>query len=138
MSVCKPNEKRPRPSQFAASPVLKDLYAGECQRCGMCCSYFARPGRANGLMLGCSDEKLPEWLVESYHGSKMLRILPEPAWPLYHRCAALEGDLGERVSCKAYEERPRMCKEFEPGSAYCMIVRSWGYMEPLEDGLGRS
>jgi hypothetical protein len=40
-----------------------------------------------------------------------------------HRCAALEGKLGVKVGCSVYANRPLVCREFQAGSADCLMVR---------------
>ncbi len=39
------------------------------------------------------------------------------------RCAALVGVVGYSVTCGVYHQRPRLCREFMPGSHECLIVR---------------
>lgn len=43
----------------------------------------------------------------------------------YLRCGQLKGKLGDDVSCGVYEDRPAMCKLFEPGSDKCLRARDW-------------
>jgi uncharacterized protein len=38
-------------------------------------------------------------------------------------CIALEGKLGENVSCGIYEQRPDVCRRFEAGSDKCHALR---------------
>jgi hypothetical protein len=39
------------------------------------------------------------------------------------RYAALKGEVGRRCSCRVYDERPRVCREFEPGTPECLGAR---------------
>lgn len=39
------------------------------------------------------------------------------------RCIALRGVIGEHVRCAIYEDRPRVCREFEPGNEMCLWCR---------------
>jgi Fe-S-cluster containining protein len=39
-------------------------------------------------------------------------------------CRALEGVVGKRVSCTAYEQRPSPCREVEPGDDKCNQARA--------------
>ena len=39
------------------------------------------------------------------------------------RCKALEGKVGERVICSIYENRPDVCRKFEPGPSVCDYAR---------------
>ena len=38
-------------------------------------------------------------------------------------CCALDGVVGDRVSCSVYAARPKLCRDFEPGSQTCMAAR---------------
>lgn len=38
-------------------------------------------------------------------------------------CSALQGSLLSRVSCSIYNQRPEVCRSFEPGSARCKAAR---------------
>jgi Fe-S-cluster containining protein len=46
-------------------------------------------------------------------------------------CAALEGNIGERVACTIYETRPAMCRHFEAGSDRCHAIRRAFGIEPF-------
>ncbi len=39
------------------------------------------------------------------------------------RCVALEGEIGDRVTCGIYDLRPAGCKRVEPGSYACKRAR---------------
>jgi len=39
------------------------------------------------------------------------------------RCAALVGEIGGRAQCSVYAHRPLVCREFQPGSEDCLMVR---------------
>ena len=39
-------------------------------------------------------------------------------------CVALRGTVGEAVTCAIYDDRPRGCRLFRPGSRICRIVRT--------------
>ena len=39
------------------------------------------------------------------------------------RCAALTGQVGEKVACGIYEWRPSPCREFEEGGEACIRAR---------------
>ena len=45
------------------------------------------------------------------------------------RCAALSGEIGTCVSCKIYETRPDICRNFVKGDDTCHLARE-------EAGLG--
>jgi len=40
-----------------------------------------------------------------------------------NRCAALAGEVGSRAQCSVYENRPLVCREFQPGSEDCIMAR---------------
>ncbi len=40
------------------------------------------------------------------------------------RCIALDGRIGRRVTCRIYDDRPRGCRAFRPGSRVCRIARA--------------
>jgi Fe-S-cluster containining protein len=40
-----------------------------------------------------------------------------------HRCAALEGVVGERVACRIYRVRPEVCRACQPGDDACTMAR---------------
>jgi hypothetical protein len=46
-------------------------------------------------------------------------------------CAALEGNIGERVACTIYETRPKMCHHFDAGSDRCHAIRRAFGIEPF-------
>ena len=39
------------------------------------------------------------------------------------RCAALEGSLATKFTCRIYEDRPRTCQDFALGSGNCLVAR---------------
>jgi hypothetical protein len=39
------------------------------------------------------------------------------------RCQALQGEVGHRVSCAVYRQRPSPCREVQPGDAQCSKAR---------------
>jgi len=67
------------------------------------------------VFIGDGDSQgIPEDLIDFEHG----RMLSHG-----NRCAALEGTLSETVSCSVYANRPLVCREFQAGSADCLMVR---------------
>lgn len=50
------------------------------------------------------------------------------------RCKALRGEVGDRVSCSIYEQRPTVCRQFSPGSSECSAARE--QMFGVSDGEG--
>lgn len=148
-----------RPTHYASSQELKALYSDECQRCGMCCIFYAfrpfsMPIAAQGsqpprkfIQIGkrhsqyTRDEAIAFSRGESKVGQEMnayLRIKPDRIWKGHNRCAALEGIQGVKVSCRIYSERPYACSDFDPGSPNCLNIRKWAGIDPIDDGYGRS
>ena len=103
----------------------------DCRTCGACCisSFGGRPGYVFlaqddvirlgrvGLPLVASVEQTLLGTV-AYDGPGGERI-----------CAAFGGVVGGRCGCSIYLDRPRPCRNFEPGSVGCRQARH-------EAGLG--
>lgn len=68
----------------------------KCQKCGECCIRF-------NFTVPLTKEELKE-LVQAHYGDKAeeLRVF------LDHKCVQLNDD----NTCKIYETRPKICKEF--------------------------
>lgn len=39
-------------------------------------------------------------------------------------CAAFTGECGSSCACEIYEQRPRACHDFKPGSVHCTSARA--------------
>ncbi len=92
------------------SDVVSDN-APDCLVCGGCCAW----SETWPVLLGARDgEGIPDELID-FDNQRM------QSWG--HRCAALEGELGCRVDCSVYLDRPLVCREFQAGSADCRMVR---------------
>lgn len=63
--------------------------------------------------------------------SSTARMRGTDHWPV--RCAALTGQVGERVGCGIYEWRPSPCREFEEGSDACLRARARHGLPALPD-----
>lgn len=85
----------------------------ECQKCGGCCAYSHDWPELLDERDG--DEIPVEW-IDCETG----RMKCDG-----DRCIALEGEIGSRVSCRVYEIRPAVCREFQPGTEGCNQVRQW-------------
>ena len=86
----------------------------DCQTCGACCSYSQTWPRFT-LEDDAAIARIPAALVNDA-GSGM-RCTGD-------RCAALTGTVGVSVSCKAYNQRPDVCRECSPGDEACTIARA--------------
>ncbi len=63
--------------------------------------------------------------------SSTARMRGTDHWPV--RCAALTGQVGERVGCGIYEWHPSPCREFEEGSDACLRARARHGLPALTD-----
>ncbi len=89
-----------------------------CTTCGACCASF----RVDFSVMETQLEggSVPDGLAVEVtaHTARMRGTDHSPP-----RCAALTGELGERVACGIYEWRPSPCREFEAGSDACQRAR---------------
>ena len=90
---------------------MKRLDAFDCRACGACCAYsdswpaFIGDGDGEGI----ADE-----LIDFDHGRMQCHG---------NRCSALAGEVGGQAQCSVYPNRPLVCREFQPGSDDCIMVR---------------
>ena len=105
-----------------------DAEVPDCVTCGVCCASLlcvgVRPGEEPDRELTWSVTKSDEegdWEVDLY-----LRRDEESL-----ACAQLEGTLGEHATCRIYETRPKMCREFDAGSDRCHALRRAYGIEPF-------
>lgn len=73
---------------------------------------------------------VPMGLAVEANGSTV-RMRGTDHWPV--RCAALTGQVGERVGCGIYEWHPSPCREFEEGSDACLRARARHGLPALTD-----
>lgn len=100
----------PLPQPIAQSPgcIEVTLVRGICERCGACCAFF--------------PVSFPEDEAEEGTGNNLLSTMSLPAGHLRrvmkgteirpHRCIALQGEIGLKVSCFIYNNRPSTCRMF--------------------------
>lgn len=127
----------------APSDSVREEYAAKCQTCGACCSYYAygvRRIKADGPIandsrfayfgIGVLTYQWPDGQKQTVRTSNYwMRVKysrDKTKWP---RCAALTGTIGVSVTCSIYEDRPRTCRVFEPGSEQCVNIRKWAGFE---------
>ena len=110
---------------------MAEVTARDCQACGACCVSDV-PSSSRYVQLIAEDiERLPaSYLLHhvvpprlhdhwSYEGLAVDKNHPDgPA------CVAFRGRAGDNCKCDIHEHRPRVCREFEPGSDKCLEVRS--------------
>lgn len=106
----------------------KDKAIPDCMTCGACCASFVCVDVAPENPISKEDcweitdkGKSDEYIVDKYIKRKEEDF----------SCTALEGTIGENVSCRVYEDRPRMCRQFEAGSDRCHAVRRAYGLEPF-------
>jgi uncharacterized protein len=86
----------------------------DCRSCGACCAHSADWPRFSTE----SDEALdaiPTELVSADLSGMRCES---------DRCAALDGVLGEAVSCRIYALRPEVCRTCQPGDPECTMARA--------------
>lgn len=91
----------------------------DCQTCGACCAHF----RVSFYWAEADDAPggtVPVALTRQVN--PQLRCMAgTDARPV--RCAALQGEVGQGVSCGIYLLRSSTCREVMPGDAQCLTAR---------------
>lgn len=81
-----------------------------CQRCGACCAHYRV-----SFYWGEADPGLPDSVpIELTEPVSPYRIAMRGTLSRPVRCIALEGTVGESVSCLIYPRRASPCREVEP------------------------
>ncbi len=100
----------------------------DCMTCGACCASFVcvdvkpdNPISSKDCWDITKQGENIEFTVDRYIKRKEEDF----------SCVALEGKIGKEVSCRVYENRPRMCRQFEAGSDRCHAVRRAYNLEPF-------
>lgn len=106
----------------------KDTPIPDCMTCGGCCASFVCVDVAPDNPI--SDKDCWEITNEGKNGEYTIdRYIKRKEEDF--SCTALDGTIGEEVSCRVYENRPRMCRSFEAGSDRCHAVRRAYGIEPF-------
>ncbi|HUF04785.1 MAG TPA: YkgJ family cysteine cluster protein [Aridibacter sp.] len=99
----------------------------DCQTCGACCAGFVSVPTAPHDEVPDEDcweivagKEGEEYVVDRYIKRREADLA----------CKHLWGGVGGKVSCKIYEDRPRMCRIFEAGSDRCHALRRAFGLEP--------
>jgi Fe-S-cluster containining protein len=102
---------------------VSDSALFDCASCGACCCNSA-PNRAARFVdyvevkrrdpLFREPALLTQLTVKNREGELHLRLVGRS-----QRCTALEGRVGESVSCAIYQLRPKPCRDLAPGSEEC-------------------
>ena len=133
--------------------AVRSVYASQCLSCGVCCAYYAQ----NPFHIDLNEADTPPpklvqigprhtgrggdgWNDNRYMRTVDLKAKDFFGWKGFKKCIAFEGTMGKEVRCGIYEQRPRACSEYDPGSPGCLNARRWAGMPPPEDimALGRS
>jgi hypothetical protein len=88
-----------------------------CQRCGACCAAF----RVSFYWAEATEAGLPEPLTETVNPFYSCMAGTNQSSP---RCHVLQGDIGKKVACVVYQQRPSPCREVQPGEEKCNIARA--------------
>ena len=91
----------------------------DCRKCGACCE---------GLVVEVLPlDDVPEHLTEpDVENGVQIAVMREQCGKWYGRgpCIALKGKIGKACSCSIYRRRPKVCRDFKPGSYECLAARS--------------
>lgn len=103
-----------------------DAPVPDCVTCGVCCGAMLCVGvRPNEQV---AEENYWDITIKGGAGEIVVdRYLRRDAETL--ACAMLE--IGEQKTCKIYESRPRMCRDFDAGSDKCHALRRAYGLEPF-------
>lgn len=108
--------------------------ADPCVACGACCAAFRvdfHPAELAGAPFAWGDGVPVELTVPVTR--QLVRMRGSDASP--PRCAALVGEIGERVACTIYAARPSPCREFDVCHDACARARARHGLPPLATGV---
>lgn len=113
-----------RPHVSVPRPVARATFAVDCRECGACCAFFRVSFYwAEALAVGLPDHLLEQ--VSPWHTCMAGTGLRAPC------CLALAGEVGRRVRCTVYAQRPAPCRELQPGDAKCIQARHGHALPPI-------
>ncbi|HTK37801.1 MAG TPA: YkgJ family cysteine cluster protein [Pyrinomonadaceae bacterium] len=98
----------------------------ECTTCGICCVFAP----IVPVSRGDSQQLSSYWDVTLDEDNSLVidRVLPRRMENGY--CANLDGEMGKHVACTIYNDRPKICHDFEAGSDRCHEYRRIYGIEP--------
>ena len=105
-----------------------DVPIPDCMTCGACCIYFPSVGVRPDEAVSPGDY----WDITTGEGDAAIlvdRYVRRDGETL--ACSCLEGQPGVNVTCRIYESRPKMCRDFEAGSDRCHAIRRSCGLEPF-------
>ena len=98
--------------------------SGVCRQCGACCATFRVSFYwAEAAQRGLSDAYIEKLTAHLAGMAGTNRSSP--------RCTALQGEIGNQVTCQVYLTRPSACREVQPGDEKCARARTRHGLEPL-------
>ncbi|MCM8513791.1 YkgJ family cysteine cluster protein [Acinetobacter bereziniae] len=95
-----------------------------CLNCGACCAFF------RVSFYWAEGEAMPSDYVEPLTAVYSCMQGTNQKQP---RCIALDGVVGQQVSCTMYEQRSSSCKEVQAGDGQCAKARQAHNLIPLID-----
>ncbi|MET0753389.1 MAG: YkgJ family cysteine cluster protein [Pyrinomonadaceae bacterium] len=102
----------------------------DCMTCGACCAAMLCVGVRPAEEKEISAEDFWDITTKGASGEIIVdRYLRRNAETL--ACTALDGTIGEKVNCRIYQQRPRICHLFEAGSDKCHALRRAFGLEPF-------
>ncbi|MEP6901578.1 MAG: YkgJ family cysteine cluster protein [Actinomycetota bacterium] len=105
-----------------------DAPVPDCITCGACCIALPCVGVRPEEQI--ADENFWDITIEGKNGEIVVdRFLRRDAQTF--ACTALEIKNGEQALCRIYEQRPRICHDFEAGSDKCRALRRAFGFEPF-------
>jgi len=96
----------------------------DCRNCGACCATF----RVSFYWAEAAVLALPDELVEQLSPWHACLAGSNSAAP---RCRALQGEIGSRVCCTVYAQRPSPCRAVQVGDDRCRRARQRHGLPPL-------
>ncbi len=88
-----------------------------CLDCGACCASF----RVSFYWAEADARGIPIELTEQVNQRFSCMAGTHCANP---RCTALDGEVGHKVGCRIYAQRPEPCREVQAGDAQCARARA--------------
>jgi Fe-S-cluster containining protein len=100
----------------------------DCMTCGACCASFVCVDVKPDNPISSKDcwDITKQGETSEFTVDRFIKRKEED-----FSCVALEGEIGKEVNCRVYENRPRMCRQFEAGSDRCRAVRRAYNIEPF-------
>jgi len=112
------------------NPATSTAPLSPCQSCGACCAAYRVDFHCAELAGGAFawDAGIPPGMTVPVTGT-LVRMAGTDASP--PRCTALDGQIGQSVSCRIYAARPSPCREFSPDHEACTKARRKFQLLPL-------